>query len=523
MRFWVGVLALVLGAGMASADPSVLRRGNLAEPDTLDPQKWFTSYESEIMRDLFAGLTEMDAQSEAIPGAASSWDISADGLTMVFHLRPEAKWSDGVAVTADDFVLGFRRGFDPKAISAYANLGYVIVNGQAVAEGKLPVDQLGVRAIDPLTLEIRLNRPSQTILWLFGAYPNFFPVPKHLYDKVGDEWVKSGTMVSNGAYGLADWVPQDRVRLVKNPGFYAAGTVAIDEVDFYPTDDDAAAVKRFRAGELDLNLRFPPGQYEMLKRELPQQTIAQPAEWLSYLVLNQSDPRFADARVRKALSLAIDRELLASRVLNNGELPAWSLMPPLTRNFTSSGAGDFSKMPMADRQTEARRLLTEAGYDDANPLHFTFLHRIGEANKRAAIAIRDMWKAVGVQVDLESNEVKVHYTRLRQKQFDVADAGFTAPPDPEFYAYLVRSDSAEINFGGWSNAGYDRLTDQANAERDMAKRAALYAQAEKIAMTDTALIPVYIPVNRALVQTWVKGYSENPVGQHPSRWLSIQR
>lgn len=392
-----------------------------------------------------------------------------------------------------------------------------------MTEGKLPPNQLGVRALDPLTLEIKLNRPSQTILWLLGAYPNFFPVPGHLFDQVGDAWVKAGTMVSNGAYSLSEWTPQDHIRLLKNPYFYAAVTVAIDEVYYYPTDDDGSAVKRFRAGELDLNLRFPPGLYDMLKRELPEETIAEPAEWLSYLVLNYADPRFADARVRKALSLAIDREMIVSRVLNNGELPAWSLMPPMTRNFTPSGVGDFSAMPMAERQAEARRLLAEAGFNSPNPLHFTFLHRIGEANKRAAIAIRDMWKAIGVDADLEANEVKVHYARLREKQFEVADAGFTAPPDPEFYAYLVRSDSAEINFGGWSNGEYDHLTDLAAAERDLAKRGALFAKAEKIAMEATALIPVYIPVNRALVQKWVKGYTENPVGQHPTRWLRIER
>lgn len=520
MRFVIAALAALC---LWSAQAVTLNKGNLADPDTLDPQKWFTTYEAEILRDMFAGLMTLDAQAQAIPGAAERYDISDDGLTLTFHLRADGRWSDGAPVTAEDFVLAFRRAFDPQIASAYANFGYAIVNAREVTGGTLPPDQLGVRAIDPLTFEVRLVRPSQTLVWLFAAYPHFFPVPRHLYDRVGEDWSKTGTMITNGAYALAEWVPNGYVRLVKNAQFFDAASVAVDEVMYWPTDDDAAAVKRFRAGELDINLRFPPGQYDMLKRDLPAETKAEPAQWISYVVMNHADPRFADPRVRRALSLAIDRETIVAKVLNNGELPAWSLIPPMTANFTSSGAGDFSAMPMAERQAEARRLLAEAGYDDGNPLAFTFIHRIGEANKRSALAMRDMWQAIGADVAIESNEVKVHYNRLRQKQFDVADAGFSAPPDAEFFAYLIRSDAVEINFGGWANAEYDRLTEAAAGERDPAKRGELYRQAEKIATDETALIPVYIPVNRALVQQWVKGLEMNPIGTHQTRWIRIER
>lgn len=515
--------ALVLAAFAPFAAAAELRRGNLAEPDTLDPAKWFTTYESWIIGDLFNGLLQLDARGDEIPGAAESWTVSDDGLVLTFKLRADGKWSDGAPVTAGDFVAGFRRSFDPKTASAYASFGYVIVNARDVVEGRMPVDSLGVRAIDPMTFEVRLTEPSQTLLPLFARYPNFFPVPSHLLARVGDGWTAPGTMVSNGPYRLAEWVPQDHVKLEKNEAYFDAANVKIDTVYYYPTDDDASAVKRFRAGELDLNMRFPPGLYAMLKRELPDETRADPASWIGYIVLNQTDPRFADKRVRRALSLAIDRETIVTRVLGNGELPAWSFVPPGTRHFVSSGAGDFSAMPMAERQVEARRLLAEAGYGPSNPLTFTFMHRIGEANKRAALAAADMWKAVGVDVRIEANEVKVHYARLREKAFEVADGGFSADPDAEYFIYLLRSDSVELNFGGWSNAEYDRLASAGNRERDPVRRGELYAAAEKIALEETAMIPVYIPVNRALVHSWVKGFEPNPSDSHPTRWMSVER
>ncbi len=516
-RAVLGLAAVAMLALPAAAKE--LHRGNLAEPDTLDPAKWFTTYESEILRDLFNGLLQIDASGNEIPGAAESWTVSDDGMTLTFKLRADGKWSDG---RPDDFVLGFHRAFDPKTTSAYANFGYVIVNAREVVEGKAPVDQLGVRAIDPLTFEVKLREPSQTILWLFAGYPCFFPTPAHALAEYGEGWVQPGRMISNGPYKLQAWVPQDRITLVKNENYFDAGAVKIDTVFYYPTDDDAAAVKRFRAGELDLNPRFPPSMFQMLKREMPAETRTDPASWMGYLVFNHADPKFADERVRKALSLAIDRETIVKRVLNNGELPAWGVVPPGTRNFTSLGAGDFSAMPMAERQTEARRLLAEAGYGPGAPLTFTFMHRIGEANKRAALAVVDMWRSVGVDARIEANEVKIHYARLREKQFEVADAGFSAPPDAEYFIYLLKSGS-EVNFGGWSNAEYDRIANEGNRERDLQKRGAFYAAAEKIAIDDTALVPVYVPVNRALVQSWVTGYHANAVGYHPSRWLEVTR
>jgi oligopeptide transport system substrate-binding protein len=507
---------------LAWADGVTLRRGNTSEPGTVDPQKVFTTYEMEILRDLYCGLLQMDAMGKAIPGVAERWDVSADGLTLTFHLRADAKWSDGAPVVAADFVLGMRRAFDPKVAAPYANLAYVIRNAKEVVLGHQPPEALGVKAADAATLEITLERPSQTIIWLLGAYPMLFPLPSHVYRPDSSDWLAPAKMVSNGPFTLTEWVPNDHMTMKKNPAFFDASSVAIDEVIYYPTDDDAAAVKRFRNGELDLNTRFPPSLYQMLKHDLPNETRVTPASWIGYIVMNQTDPRFADKRVRRALSLAIDRDMLVNRVLNNGELPAWSLVPPGTENFTPSGAADYSAMSMAERIAEARRLLAEAGYSEANPLTFTFNHRIGEANKRSAVSIQDMWKAIGVNVTLQSSEVAGHYDLLRQGKFEVADGGWSAPRDAEYFFYLARSDSEDMNYGKWSNAEFDRLSDMGNREQDLTKRGEYYREAERILGEEQGVIAVYIPVERSIVHTWVKGFEPNGINYHPTRWMHIE-
>lgn len=515
--FLLALLGLVL-TGMAAA--ATLKRGNVAEPDTLDPQKYLSLYEGEIMRDLFMGLLTLDAKANIIPGAAESYETSPDGLTLTFILRADGKWSDGTPVTAEDFVLGFRRAVSPMTAAPMANFTYPIVNAEAANAGSLPPGAIGVTARDARTLEIKLKRPSATLPWLLAAFPLFFPVPRHVYDAHGENWMKAGTMVSNGAYQLAEWVPQSHVRLSANPHFHEAGTVTISEVFFYPTDDDAAALKRFRAGELDLNTRFAPGQLAFLRQELPAGAARTTAtSWLGYIVLNQTRPPFNDARVRRALSLAIDRETLVTRVLGEGELAAAGPTPPFV-----PGYAPFADVPpAADRAAQladARALLAEAGYGPERPLRFTFNHRIGEANRRVALAMRTMWAEAGIEAALESNEVKVHYVRLRQKQFEVADAGWSAPPDPEFFLELLTSNN-ELNFGGYNNPAYDALFQRAAGETDKSQRLSLFAELERLAVAETGLIPVYHPVERTLVQPFVQGFEANPVNYHPTRFMRI--
>lgn len=525
MNVFAALLATALFAGAvapgALADPVILYRGNIAEPDTLDPQKYSLAYEAEIMRDLFEGLTALDAQAEIVPGAAERWTISDDGLVFTFFLRNGLQWSDGTSLTAEDFAAGIRRALDPATAAQYANLAYKIRNAEAVNKGALPLSDLGVRAIDEKTVEITLEKPSPIILRIL-AVPLLFPVPRHVIETEGDNWIRAGTIVSNGPFTLADWRPNDYVRIVKNPRFHAADSVKLDEVYFYPTDDDAAALKRFRAGEIDLNMRFSPGDYEWLKANMPESAHIMPSSWFSYLVLNSEKPPFGDVRVRRALAMAIDREALTGRILKTGEVPAWSFVPTSITGYEGASF-DFRDKPVSELQAEARRLLAEAGFDEANPLRFKFNHRAGTANKRVAVALADMWAQIGVKADLVATEVKTHYSLLREHDFEVADAGWSSPPDPEYFIYLLLTASTETNYGSYSNPRYDAMAAEAEIILDTPTRYAAYKAVEQVGLDDAAMIPLFFNVSRNLVAPYVKGFEPNVEDNHPSRWITLER
>lgn len=528
LGIWAATLLVVAGLGaffwLRPAEPStprgaVLNRGNVAEPDTLDPPQYGLAVEVEILNDLFLGLTARDQSGNLIPGAAERWDISPDGTTYTFHLRKGLRWSDGTPLTAMDFVAGIRRMLDPATHAQFANLAYKIHNGLAINEGKLPPSEAGVSAPDDRTLVIRLDRPSP-ILILLTSIPLFDPLPRAAFARFGKDWIKPGKMVSNGPFTLVEWVPQGHVRLKKNPYFYDAKNVHIDEVNFFPTDDDSAALKRFRARELDFNVRFPPTMLDWLKRNLPGQAFIAPNLALSYLTFNLKDLVVSDLRVRRALSLAIDRERLTDQILHSGEIPAYGLIPPAITGYAGPKI-EGADVPYTARLAQARALLAAAGYGPDHPLNLTFHCRLGELNRRIAVAVQAMWSGVGVKTDIVTEEVAMHYNRLRTRDFQVADAAWQAPPDPEYYMYLLKTESTEANYASYSNPNFDKLAFDAEAVMARAARYAAYARAEKIALDALPIVPLFFPVNRAIVQPYVKGYVENGLDVHPSRYIRL--
>jgi len=517
LMVWLAVAGLT-----ASAAATTLKRGNQAEPDTLDPPKYGLIVELNILNDLFDGLVVTDSAGEPVPGTAESWEMSADGVVYTFRLRENLTWSDGAPLTAGDFAAGFRRALDPGTAAQLADLAYTVKNARAIAAGEMPPDQLGVRAIDDRTFEVTLEAPDLTFIRLVAGYALFFPLPRHVYATAGEAWAKPGTMVSNGPYVLAEWTPADKVRVVKNPNYWDAANVAIDEVIFYPTTDEVAALNQFRAGELDLSLGFPPGQYEWLKKNMQAEVSVTPASAISFLTLNLRNPKFADARVRRAISLAIDRTILTDRVLATGQTPAYGVIPKVVKGYTPAPESDFSATPMPERITEARDLLQAAGYGPDRPLTFRLDYRAGDANKKVIVAIASMLQRIGIIANLQANEVKVHYAKLRAGDFEAADGGWQGTPDPVFFALLLQTGS-DSNYGGWSNAEFDRLTRAAAIEIDPAKRMTMYAEADRIAMADTALVPLYNTAHRVLVQQWAKGFEGNAINTHRSSNLKIER
>ena len=524
-----GVLALTVVLSYVSADaadPVVFRRGNQAEPATLDPHQAGASWENTIIGDLFLGLTTEDANGKPIPGVAESWTTSADGLIWTFKLREGLVWSDGVPLKASNFVFGISMLLDPKTAAQYASILYVVKNAEEINSGKLPPDQAGVRAVDDRTLEMTLAAPTPFLPGLLTHYTSF-PIPEHAYKKYGADWIKPGNMVSNGAYKLVDWKAHEEIKVVKNPLFYDAKNVAIDEVYYYPTDDQNAALSRFRAGELDANIGtrgFPIAQYAWLQENLPGQAIISPMLGSEYIALNVRRPPFSDERLRKAVSLCLDRDVLVNKVLRDGQLPAYSFVPPGIDNYHNTARVDFAGQSMDQRQAEAKRLLADAGYGSGKPFTFEYNYMISIDSRRSVVAQAAMLKACGMTVRLIGNEPKVHYDALRESDFTAAQARWGADyNDPQTFLFLLDSRSGAYNYAGYKNAQFDQLSNQAKTTKDLEQRAGILADAEQIALDDASVVPLSFFTSRSLIAPHVKGFVGNVVDINRTRWLRIER
>ena len=519
----LAALTLLTAIPAFADDPVVLNRGNGAEPDTLDPQKATGQWENNIIGDMMMGLMTEDAKGEAIYGMAESYTTSPDGLVWTFKLRPDAVWSDGVPVTAGDFVFALQRINDPMTSSQYASLTHLIKNASKVLAKTLPPDQIGAKAIDDRTLELTLEHPAAYLPSLLLHYA-FYPVPKHLIDKVGAAWTKPENYISNGAYMLADWRPNEYVRLVKNPKFFDAANVKIDQVNFFSQEDQIANVKRFRAGELDLSQGIPGQQIDELRRSMPEKVRIAPyvANW--YITFNLTGDPWKDSRIRTALGMAINREEITDKILRAGEIPAYTMVPPAIPNYPHTAKLYYEDMPMPERIAKAKALLAEAGYGPGNPLSFEFLHMQSTDAKRIGVALQGFWKAIGVNMTPNGSETKTVYANLRNQNFSVALAGWIADfPDASTYLYLALTSSEEMNYSKYSNAEYDQLNIDADNEADGAKRAELLSRAEQILLDDAPMVPIYNAVSRSLVAPYVKGWEDSLTNLHRTRWLSIDK
>jgi oligopeptide transport system substrate-binding protein len=507
----------------SAADSLTLHRGNGAEPDTLDPHKATGTWENNIVGDMFLGLMTEDARANPIPGAAESWQASRDGLTYTFTIRDHS-WSDGTPVTAHDFVYAFRRVADPKTASQYVALLYPIAGMRDAAEGKAPLADIGVVARDDRTLEIRF---LYQVPYLPGLFCHFaaFPVPSHVVEKYGDAWILPEHAVTNGPYVLKEWRSNDFIRLEKNPLFHAAGEVPIRRIFFYPTQDAAAAVKRFRGGEFDLITdTLPPQQVVWLHQNMRRQMRVAPYMLSQYVQFNLTQKPFDDIRLRRAMSLAIDREILCAKVMRGGEAPSYSLVPPGMPDYPAAARIKEHAMTMAARKALAMRLLAEAGHGPHNPLSFDFNTMNTTDAKIVAVALQEMWRQVGVEVRIITSESQIQYDILRKQNFAAGWAGWVADyRDAKDYLFLFHSATADLNYGRYASAEYDALLDQSDRIKDPAARGEMLAKAEQQMLDDAPIAPVYFGVTRTLVSLQVQGWIDNQIDIHRSRWLSLER
>ena len=511
-----------VGANVAQAE-MVYHRGNTGEPETLDQHLTSTIYEANILRDLYEGLTAHNAKAEVVPGAAESWEVSDDGLVYTFHLRENSMWSNGEPVTADHFVYSYRRILNPETGAEYANILYPIKNAEAINTGEITdFEQLGVRAVDDLTVEITLAAPTPYFLELL-THQTSLPVYPPAVEEHGAEFVRPGNMISNGAYMLEESVINAHIKLVKNPHFHDADNVAIDTVYFYPTEDRSGALRRFQAGELHSNNDVPFEQIPWMQENMPDEFRAAPYLGTYYYAVDMRRPPFDDVRVRRALSLAIDREFLADEIMGGTFLPAYSFVPPGINNYEEPAVADYQTVSMLDREDEAAALLEEAGYGPDNPLQVEIRYNTSENHQQIAVAIADMWKPLGVDTTLFNSDVATHYAHLRDGgEFDVARAGWIGDySDPQNFLFMVESDNDGFNYARYNNPEYDALMDEAAATIDLKERARILHQAEELFMRDLPFIPLLHYASTNLVSNALAGWEDNVQNVHPTRYMSL--
>ncbi|MDK4711663.1 peptide ABC transporter substrate-binding protein [Rhizobium sp. CNPSo 4039] len=505
-----------------SAHAATLNIHNGGDPTSLDPQKISGDWENRIDGDIFEGLVTEDPKDNPIPGQAASWTISPDQKVYTFKLRDGIKWSDGQPVTAQDFVFAFQRLMDPKTAAQYAYLQYTILNAEKINKGEIKdLTQLGVKAIDDKTLEITLENPTPYFLNALMHY-TAYPLPKHVVEAKGDQWVKIGNIVTNGPYKPTEWVPGSHVSMVKSDQYYDAKDIKIDNVNYYTLEDQAAALKRYRAGEFDILTSFPADQYDWIQKNLPGQAHVVPFLGTYYYVMNATKPPFNDKRVRQALSMAVNREVIGPKILGTGELPMYSWVPPGTANYGEPAYVSWKDEPYKQKVEEAKKLLKEAGFGPDHPLKAQLRYNTNDNHKRIAVAIAAMWKPLGVDIELYNTETKVHYDEMQRGEVQIGRAGWLADYNDPINFLNLLSTGVEMNYGRWSNKDYDALIKQGNEEIDLKKRAEIYKKAEQLALDDSAAIPIYYYVSQNIVAPKVQGFVDNIQDIHRTRWLSIK-
>ncbi len=507
----------------AFSEEGALHRATIAEPDTLDPQKTLGAGAVVVDYDLFEGLMTFDAEGGLKLGLAKSHNVSEDGLTHSFVLRDGLKWSDGATLNSEDFVYSMRRLQNPETAAIYAQRFYNIKNARAVNKGELPLEDLGVRAPDANTVEFTLERPMPYFLKLVSLV-TAMPVPRHVIGEHGQKWTRAENMVSSGAYRLTERVLSSHVRMERNSHYYKSDMVDIETVYIHPPGDLNASVRRFRTGEFDVILNFPPGRLGWLQENLSDAVQISPGLGTFVLAFNNARPPFDDVRVRQALSLAIDRDALVNRVLNTGLTPAYSIVPPAVSDYAVQDDASI-QAPMDQRLDQARALLADAGYGPENPLSISLLHFVQEEQQQVSIAAQGMWREIGVNTEINGVQFGAMLLLRKKGDFDVIFTAFYAgfdDPIPILNQFETRNIEIALNPSRYSNAKYDQVVADADELLDSSRRLELLQSAERIMLADYPVAPVYFYHYRRLINPRVKGWIDNPLGINLSRHLWLE-
>lgn len=507
--------------------PQIFHVGNGAEPQDLDPQAIQGVPEHKLMMALFEGLASEDPQDlHPVPAIAESWDISPDGLTYTFHLRADAKWSNGEIITADDFIQSYKRMLTPVFASEYAYLIYNFVVGAAeYYKGELKdFSQVGFKSPDPRTLVVTLKNPTPYLMKIIASHYAWTPVPVKVIAKHGPvdrprtPWTRPGNIVTNGPFLLKEWLPNQKIVVARNPNYWDAKTVKLDEIHFYPTEDIATEERMFRTGQLHKTNDLPNTKIDTYAKQYPESLRNEPYLCIYYYRCNVTRPPLNDKRIRKAIALAIDRESLVKNVVRGGQQPAYAVSYPGTAGYTPRAklTGDIA---------EAKRLLAEAGYPDGKGCPpIDLLYNTSENHRAIAEAIQAMLQQnLGVQIRLQNQEWKVYLdTQHKTHDFTLQRAGWLADyVDPHVFLEIWETGNGN-NDTLWGNAEYDKLLHQALAAKNDSERYEIYQKMDAILVDELPVIPIYYYKRVYAISPKVKGWWPTLLDNHPYKHIWIE-
>ncbi|HET9108785.1 MAG TPA: peptide ABC transporter substrate-binding protein [Steroidobacteraceae bacterium] len=534
VRAWlVGLLAVAALAG-CSHSPSgapaggkahaaaILRRGLGAEPDSLDPQKARSVEAQRVLRDICEGLTTLDKSGAVAPGIAEKWQVSPDGKTYTFTLRHDARWSNGQPVVGADFVAGLRRLVDPATGSQYAEVVNAIVNASDIVAGHKPPERLGVSAPGPYTVVVQLRDPAPYLPALL-AHPSTCPVEPVILASDRDEYARPGNLPSDGAFVLSQWVHGSYIYLRRNRYYWDNSATRLDGVKYVISSDENSELTLYRAGQLDITDVIPRAQYGWIRSHLGNQLHITPELGVYFYGFDlQRAPFKGEVKLRRALSMVIDRDKLVRLVLRTGETPAYGWVPPGVADYTPQSPA-WRRLPMAQRVAEARRLYAEAGYSAARPLHFVLRYNTGEVHSELAIAIASMWRqALGARVTLRSEGFTSLLQDINRGNVQMFRSSWIGDYNDAYgFAQYFKSDFG-INLTHYDNPAYDTLLDRAAAEADPANRRALLERAERLMLHDQPVIPIYFYASKHLVKPRVTGWYNNIMNVTYSKYLGLR-
>ena len=479
------------------------------EPGSLHPALAQGTHESIILDHVFEGLMKRDEKTEIVPGMAESYEVSEDGLTYTFKIRQGAKWSNGDPVTAKDFEVAWKYALNPETGSEYAYQLYYLANGQAYNEGTATEDQVGVKAIDDQTLEVKLAAPTPYFLELCAFY-TYYPVNAKLQEEKGADWSHDGsTFVSNGPFVVTEWNHDESVVTVKNDNYYNKDAIKLDGIEFVISEDLNTNWQMYENDELDINYDLPTDVLGQLRAENNPELTIGPDLANYFYRFNTTEKPFNNVKVRKALNMAIDRQLIIDEVAQGGQTPALALVP----NAVPDAQGDFRENGgnyIEENVEEAKKLLAEGLKEEGmDSLSFTILYNTSEAHKKIAEAIQQMWKEnLGVDVSLENTEFQVKIDREHALDYQVSRAGWIGDYiDPNTFLDMFTSWSTQ-NDTGWTSEEFDKLIKDANNELDVAKRMEYLHEAEDLLMEDMPIMPIYYYTRPYVTKPYLTGVTK---------------